>query len=178
VSLDALQQIFQAMDISVNIPNGFNEIMDMLNTNINDKSIQNVGIVATIALFLQMRYSHAARRTVSNVAHGTIALGLCSVSITTLGSVQCKKRLMEFLNSKLPKGELQVPSYDRASTFGRRFLGGSQIMVFPAILQSFLSRLRRDDRFRRRWQGIAALVVLYLFRQRGQRRKLGKTLLR
>ena len=154
------------------------EVLNAFDTDISDRRIQNLGVMTTIALFLQMRYSQTARRTVSNVVQGSIALGLCSISITTLGSMHCKKRLVKFLKSKLTKTDLQVASNDGASSLERRFLGRSSIMAIPTILQSFLSRLRRDDKLRRRWQGVVALVVLYYFRylrKYGRMRKLGKS---
>ena len=161
---------------------GLDIIRQMLRTvleldHTNETQIKSAGIAAAVALFMQMKYSPAARRTVLNVAHGSAALGLGCVAVGALGSVHCKNKLMQWTqqdgNSRnIPR---QMPSsYSHAAVGGLAILNGTGIGIgmLRTYAESLLFRFRNDAKFKRKWQSAVAFVVLYYFRQSRRRSRI------
>ena len=136
-----------------------------------DTLVQRIGVAASVLLFLQMRYSTTARKTIYHMAQGSIAVGLVSIAAGSFGSAHVKKQVIEWVRqqgySYRPREHERIR---RPIPFVNHQDQSSQDLGWIGFLQKhsslLLSRFKHDDRFKRKWQGCAALFVLFYFRQR------------
>ncbi len=168
-------------------------IMNNLNQTMGNvtSQMQTIGTVSAFALCLQMRYSHVARRAVYNMAQGSVAVGLASLAVTSFSSALCSKRIFGTLSNQIMgrmeqdmcnnnyaqdeegggNSDANSPRTVGSVTAGVGTCMGKGTGVARTglgrvrqLIELLMYRFRNDANFRRKWQGVFTIVVLYWYR--------------
>ena len=133
-----------------------------------------------------MRYSKAARRTIWNVTQGSLACTLASVAVGTITSAHLKKQWIKFVDANVTQtirgnNSTSIPptmpharDYSTWRTISGSFMDGIRnlnvdnttagalirLLAFRKYGEVLLERFRKDAKFKRKCQGLVAVVVL------------------
>jgi len=171
---DSIEHIF--VDVIRNLAKGVLGLEDASNnedphrSSRSDTLLQRVSVGASILLFLQLRYSTTARKTIYHMVNGSVAVGLASIVSGSLVSTQVKKQLIEWVlqqgSSSNSRVRERVPQPMPFTNQGQ----DEQVPGWIGLLQKksllIISRLRNDPKFKHQWKGVIALIVLAYFQHR------------
>ena len=175
---DSMEHIF--VDVIRNLAKGVLGLEDASNDedphrssrSDTDTLLQRLSVGASILLFLQMRYSTTARKTIHHMVNGSVAVGLASIVGGSLVSSQVKKQLTEWVLKQGYSSNSRVHErIPHPMTFTNTNQGqNDQVPGWIGLLQKksllIISRLRNDPKFKHKWKGVIALIVLSYFRHR------------
>jgi len=113
---------------------------------------------------IQMRLSCVARKSALHLIQGSLTLILSTVAVGTLSTIELKRSLMG-INTAECDGK------DRIIVLPRR---ENAIDTLKNAFQLLQQQTQMDPRFRQRWQGFLAVIVLYYFRSQRQRIRIMK----
>eukprot|EP00555_Chaetoceros_dichaeta_P003881 CAMPEP_0198248992 /NCGR_PEP_ID=MMETSP1447-20131203/633_1 /TAXON_ID=420782 /ORGANISM="Chaetoceros dichaeta, Strain CCMP1751" /LENGTH=401 /DNA_ID=CAMNT_0043933515 /DNA_START=29 /DNA_END=1237 /DNA_ORIENTATION=- len=144
------------------------EILSDMGTSVfnefNERYLRTIGLSSVLGLMIQMRFSGAARKSASHIIQGSLTLTLATLAVGTLSTIELKRCMMG-ANTKggdETNRKLVVPPR------------GSAIHTLKNAFQLLQAQMRMDARFRRRWQGLLAVIVLYYFRSQRQHGRIMK----
>lgn len=135
---------------------------------INEMPFRFVGICASTALLIQMKYSQTARKTIYQALQGSIALGLGGVAIGAWVSVTYKNRIFNWIYSSIhSEFEQKIEISPQPSIPKRRYyLDRHSFVLFKNWMSYLRQRLKHDEKLKKSYQGIIFVCILYFFRKK------------
>jgi hypothetical protein len=111
--------------------------------------ITRIGMISSIMLLAQLRYSPKSRRTLWNVGRLGTTIGLITISASSCCTWYCRKKLDRWIRD------------DEDKDITSNFLAMKRI---HNCAKSIFWRMTNDPKLKRKIQGIVACIVLYYFR--------------
>jgi len=140
------------------------EMVTCICNKVNEKYLGKICLSTILGLMIQMRLSCVARKSALHLIQGSLTLILSTVAVGTLSTIELKRSLMG-INTAECDGK------DRNIVLPRR---ENAIDTLKNAFQLLQQQTQMDPRFRQRWQGFLAVIVLYYFRSQRQRIRIMK----
>jgi len=171
---ELLQHVDSAEKIAMDV---FREICHSLVSKVHVDShshIEKVGALAGMALFFQMRHSRVARRTLYSFGQGSTALGMGCIAVGTFGSMLCKRKLIEWVESSKDEvinnnttsscGKSRCSARNRNSKDSAGS-GSESVNLLRKMIEFVAGRINPDVTIKKRLQVAFAMMLLAFFRK-------------
>jgi len=126
------------------------------------RSIRKFGILSGLALMIQMKYSRTARKFAWNFLHSSTLFLSTSVIVGSFLTLDTKKRIMRLTGEKSMNNEPESITTSSNIQYSLSY----PFFFWKRIVQTFILRLRTDQKFRKRWNSVFVFIVLCYFRRR------------